>query len=611
MPRMGVCVECGRSLRFDAVCGACSAANPAHYRFCDACGTKLVPQPRTAAADGPAAAAQDPAWPRPPIAVALRLPDPGLVWELPAPQWRWRWSHVAAWAKRNRIELAVVALLTLVAGLLRIYGLTELRGGLHGDEAHTGLDALRVIEEGWIGPYVGSALGQTTGPLYFTALVFSLSEPTSFTLHLSMALLGVATVPASYLLFRIGFGRWVALFSTVALTFSYWHLFYSRSAFMLISMPLMTTLAAAAILIALRSTTRWAWFTAGIALGLGVYSYNGYLMFIVATAVLIATVLVLGRDRLRHYAAGAAVLTAGFLIAAFPLIRFAYSDPDFYLYRFRYASVLRDQDFQEARTLGERAAFWTGRARDAAVLPLSHPEIDYGDAMGGRGAMDPVLALLAYAGLGIAMARWRSPPHLLAAVAFVSGLAVLLLGEENQGEMRRAFIVLPFAYGLAGVAAIAGVRWLTGLVGGPGGRTLAYAAAAAVLALAVSLNLWTYFGRIVNEDHVDWVFATDMVDALDAAHRFDEPGTIYFYSERWSYNYETRRFLYPDTPGIDRSRTFGDFSLQKLHEGPVTYVMFPPYTAEVDLLLALHPGGEASEARTEEGNIRFFIYHLP
>lgn len=42
--------------------------------------------------------------------------------------------------------------------------------------------------------------------------------------------------------------------------------------------------------------------------------------------------------------------------------------------------------------------------------------------------------------------------------------------------------------------------------------------------------------------------------ALDAAHAFDDPGRIYFYAGRWSYNYETRLFLYPNTPGIDRSQ---------------------------------------------------------
>ena len=307
-PRARFCGNCGRALGLDAVCASYSTANPVGHRFCDACGAELaaspestpavdmpVERPRSSAASAPAAAPAPTR--RLPSVGWPKLAKPGLVWDQPAPQWRWSWSHIAAWAGRNRFELAAVALLTILAGIIRIYRVTELPVGLHGDEALTGIDALRIIEEGWIGPYVGSALGQPTGPLHFTALVFELSDPTTFTLHLSMALLGIATIPATYLLMRIGFGRWVALFAAAALTFSYWHVFFSRSAFMLISMPLMTTIAAAAILIALRSQTRWAWLIAGIVLGLGVYSYNGYVMFLAVAAVFLVLVLVLGRER--------------------------------------------------------------------------------------------------------------------------------------------------------------------------------------------------------------------------------------------------------------------------------------------------------------------------
>ena len=346
----------------------------------------------------------------------LRLPSPGLVWYQPQPGWRWSWSYIVDWAVRNRFELGVVILLTIVAGILRIYRVTEVPGGLHGDEALTGLDALRIVREGWIGPYVGSALGQTTGPLYFTALVFALSKPTVFTLHLSMALFGIATVPASYFLMRIGFGRWVALFAAAALTFSYWHLFYSRAAFMLISTPLMTTLAAAAILIALRSSARWTWLLAGVLLGLGVHSYNGYLMFLMVVVAFLGGVLLLGRDKLRFYVARCAVLTIGFVVAAFPLIHFAYSEPEFYSQRFRIASGLGEPKLQAAQTVGEKFGYFADRAWDAVTLPIRHPEVDYVDGMGGRGAMNPILGLLAYAGFAIAVARWRSPPHLIAGV---------------------------------------------------------------------------------------------------------------------------------------------------------------------------------------------------
>lgn len=628
IPRAKFCGECGRSLAFDAACESCGTLNPTAHLYCDMCGVELTPTSEIARApvkpiersQHSSAPPSQVVQPRDPVRASsstllgwigfLKLLRPGLVWDQPAIQWRWSWDHIVASISRNKVELAMVAILTIVAAILRIYRLAELPSGLHGDEALTGLDALRILEEGWIGVYVGSALGQPAGPLYLTALVFRVFEPTQFTLHLSMALLGVATIPAAYFLLRIGFGRWVAVFGTVALTFSYWHLFFSRSAFMLVSMPLMTTLAAAAILIALRTTTRWAWFAAGVVLGLGVYSYNGYLMFVVAVALLFVAVLILGRNKSRFYITSVGVLAAGFLIAAFPLIRLAYTEPDFYFQHHRTASVLREPKYLEAQTLSEKIDFFTGRAWDAATLPFSHDEIDYIDGLGGRGTMNPILALLAYAGLIISIAKWRSPPHLLFAVTFVLGLGIIILGGENWGELRRPLIVLPFAYGLAGVAAITGGRWVAGLIGGVRGKAIAYSGTTLILVVAIALNTWTYFGLIVHEEHLDWVYASDLVDALDAAHEFDQPGTIYFYSGRWSYDYETRRFLYPETTGIDRSREYGDFSLEKHHDGPVTYVLLPPYTKEVDALREQYPGGDTVEEYTTQGARRYSVYHL-
>ena len=239
------------------------------------------------------------------------------------------------------------------------------------------------------------------------------------------------------------------------------------------------------------------------------------------------------------------------------------------------------------------------------------PKVDYVDGMGGRGAMNPILGLLAYAGLVIAVVKWRSPPHLLLALAFVFGLGVLLLGRENVGEFRRTFIIVPFAYGLAGVAAVAGGQWIARSFGAKG-RPIAYAGGAAILIVAAALNVWTYFGGIAQEEHMDWVYASDLVDALDAAHELDAPGRVYFYSGRWSYDYETRRFLYPDTPGIDRSREFGEYSLDRLDEaGPATYVLLPPYAGEIDALREKYPGGDAVEEYGAGGGRRYSIYRLP
>ena len=628
LARARFCGDCGRGIQLDVVCESCSTTNPAGYSFCDACGESLVApsgstpivnarMPDTSQADmsesGTGTDVADDSqkqlrsirWPQFPT-----LPKPGFAWGQPQPQWHWSWSHIATWVNRNKVELILVGLLTILAGIIRIYQVTEIPDGLTGDEAWTGLDALRIVEEGWIGPYVGSALGQPTGPLYFTALIFNLSAPTTFTLHLSMALLGVATIPAAHFLFRLGFGRWVALFGTAALTFSYWHVFYSRTGFMLVSMPLMTTLAAAAILIALRSSKRWPWFIAGIILGLGIYSYNGYVSFLAMVAVFFTFILVLGRDRLKFHAIGIAILLIGFIAVAFPMLRFIWSESDFHFLHYRAVSILQDPIFTERETIGEKIEYLVGRTWDAATLLIQHTEVDGSDGMGGRGAMDPILGILAYIGLIIAALKWRSPPHLFMVITFVMGLSILILGAENWGDMRRTFVIIPFVYGLVGIAAIAGGQWAARFLG-PQGKPIAYAGTAVILVAAVSLNTWTYFGRLVQEEHMDWIYASELVDALDAAHEFDDPGRIYFYAARWSYNYETRLFLYPNTLGMDRSREFGEFSLERLDDGPVTYILLPPYAEEIDALRKIHPDGEAVEERMADGRRLFSIYHLP
>ena len=159
-----------------------------------------------------------------------------------------------------------------------------------------GIDARRCCDEGWIGPYVESALGQPTGPLYFTALLFKFFPQTTFTLRLSMALFGIATIPVAYLAFASMFNRTVGAFAALLLTVMMWHLHLSRTAFMVTAWPFieMAVLwvavardAAPAAGGCSRSPAR-SW-------GLGVYSYNAYLLFLPIPLVAIAVSLVHAR----------------------------------------------------------------------------------------------------------------------------------------------------------------------------------------------------------------------------------------------------------------------------------------------------------------------------
>ncbi len=148
-------------------------------------------------------------------------------------------SRITRWLFAHWMDLTILVALAAVAGSVRLIMLVDIPAGLHGDEAWTGIDAARVLDEGWIGVYVKSALGQASGPMYFAAPFVGLFGETVFSIRLASAVIGIATVLVTYLAVRVMFDRTVAIFSAVLLATGVWHLHYSRLAFPVISWPLL------------------------------------------------------------------------------------------------------------------------------------------------------------------------------------------------------------------------------------------------------------------------------------------------------------------------------------------------------------------------------------
>ena len=80
-------------------------------------------------------------------------------------------------------------------------------------------------------------------------------------------------------------------------------------------------------------------------------------------------------------------------------------------------------------------------------------------------------------------------------------------------------------FGLAGIAAVEIGRAMVRITG-VSSRRIAYVGGTAILAVVVIWNTWSYFGQVVPEERLKWVYAVDLVEALDAAHEFENPGTI-------------------------------------------------------------------------------------
>jgi 4-amino-4-deoxy-L-arabinose transferase-like glycosyltransferase len=455
------------------------------------------------------------------------------------------------------VEVAAVALTVALALGLALFRLPSLPDGLHGDEAVTGLEAWRILREGYIGPYSPSALGQPSGPLYTTALSVWLLGETILALRLPSAVAGALATLALYLAMRRPFGVPTALLGAAMFALLPWRLHLSRVGFPVAWWPLAALLAAWALVVAVRREgLRW-WALAGALAGLGVYVYNAHLLLLAALLGFAAVhAAAAGRRRPgRAVAQMGALLTALALVAS-PMLLYALSRGEAYASHFQLVSVLGTEEWRGLRGPVERFGYLASRYARYWPALASGGRADYADGTG----IVPLVPwwLLGLAGGGLALAlRARRPPLALLAAA----LALLLpLGSalSTHGLARRTYAVAPFLALLAAlpIGALLERRglWLRRGAG-------AVLAAAALLALGARATS-DYFVWFAASGEARWTFARELVDASRYMGALPDDSYVYFLSERWGFDYETRLFLAPDVAGESRGREGEPLSLE-------------------------------------------------
>jgi asparagine N-glycosylation enzyme membrane subunit Stt3 len=82
--------------------------------------------------------------------------------------------------------------------------------------------------------------------------------------------------------------RRMALLSALVLAVMQWHLIYSRTAFNAVSWPLLEMITVLCLFLALKLRNPWWFASAGLALGLGIYTTNVYPVFIVGIVIFVA-----------------------------------------------------------------------------------------------------------------------------------------------------------------------------------------------------------------------------------------------------------------------------------------------------------------------------------
>ena len=147
--------------------------------------------------------------------------------------------------REKRTQWVALAAVVLLAAALRIYALGDVPAGLYCDEAGNGYNAYAlgtagIDENGQRWPlYIWSFGTAYKNPafIYAAILPVKLLGLSEFSVRLTAALFGIATVTAMFFLGRALFGPWVGFWAALFLALCPWHLHFSRIAFELNAFP--------------------------------------------------------------------------------------------------------------------------------------------------------------------------------------------------------------------------------------------------------------------------------------------------------------------------------------------------------------------------------------
>ena len=485
-----------------------------------------------------------------------------------------------------------------------------------GDEAWTGLEAQRIIEQAGIGIWSPTAWGQPAGPYYWTAFIFLFAEDTTALLRTSTALLGIATIPVFYLFVRQWYGVRAAVLAAVLLAFSYWHIHYSRTAFGLISAPLVECAVLLFLGKGLKDKQTWPFLAAGALAGLGMYSYRGYVYFPFLLVALWGIILVFRPYPLKLLVRHAALFAIPALLIAIPMFKFVAQNYADYVGYNEVISTFRTPEYEKAVEQGGQVSYISGELARASSRYYFGRHPDATDGLGANRLLDPVTMVLFSLGLVVGILRFRRWEYFLIPAGVAIGLAAVAT-TVDWGENRRGIGALPMVFAAAGVGGdvllsltqrrfrLLRARWAVVLR-----MDIAYLAVTGLLIFAAAWNILTYFPDISRSPASRFAFAYELSLVSEYLRTRDPEPYVYFYSPRWGWNYEARRFQAPGLKGEDRSHEFGHFSLARgAGHQRVLYLLMPPYDQQLPYIQEKYPGGESVVERDGD-RILYVGYYL-
>jgi hypothetical protein len=196
-------------------------------------------------------------------------------------------------------------LLIIVAGIFfRFWQLDSIPPGIHYDEAYNGIDALKAIESGNYKVFYPENTGREGFHINAIALFIKMFGNDRLGLRFANAIWGSLTIIGFYFLLQsLKFSKISILLGTFMMSFSFWHLVFSRTAYRAIMVPMVVVWMFYFFLRAVNSPKRNFLFfiISGLIMGLGFHSYIAFRIAPVALFIFILALIIFKDNFFKSY----------------------------------------------------------------------------------------------------------------------------------------------------------------------------------------------------------------------------------------------------------------------------------------------------------------------
>ena len=355
-------------------------------------------------------------------------------------------------------------LIVLLAAFLRLYRIADLPPGDGYDPAWYGVDALDIVQ-GNLPVYLATNIGREAMFSYVVALCVAITGIGPHAIHLASALIGIVTVPATYLVADTLFAKengylrdYGGLLSALMLAVSFWHQHWSRYGVRAILVPLFTALSLWALARTLIARgpghrRRLALLT-GLLLGLSFYTYQSAraLPVLVTAGYTMATTLTGAWTKRTWTDLGIIVIVCTLVFA--PMGLYLARHPDLGNERINQTWAV-----DPGLSLNENAQRVWAEVVDAVKVIAIEGDGEPIHNLQGRPAMNTFLLVLALLGLGVSLARIVQWPYWLL-LAWLPAMSIAVFVTLGGQPTKRALGALPAIAMLVAAGGLAPLDWL-------------------------------------------------------------------------------------------------------------------------------------------------------